>query len=627
MIAGGRDFAVVIAGVVSDKMPGLISAPAMDVHSFHLIIVFALVVLAFIAFLREWLAPDVVALSALGILLITGTIQAEDALKVFSNSAPITIGCMFVLSAALERTGAIDALARIFLRMAGTSEVRALLALAVLTVPLSAFINNTPVVVVFMPVVLALARQTELKASRLLIPLSYFAILGGTCTLIGTSTNLLVDGITRQHGLTPFGIFEITPLGIIYAAIGSAYLLIAGRKLLPRRETLAALIGSGMARQFLMQAVISRDSPLVGKTLAETPLVRLREARIIDVTRGGERLETPLDQLRFASGDQLLVESPVAGIKGIKEMPGVVLQPEAALGSEDTAPREAVLMEGIIGSRSSFVGKTLREMNFRQRYGVLIVAVHRQGENLRENFEDVRLAFGDTLLVQGPAEGIHRLMQERDFLSLTEPKQRAFRPHKAPLAIGAMAVVMVLAAFEVLPIAAVALVAAIFVVVAKCLDIDEAYEAVEWNLLFIIFGMLALGQAMESTGAAHLIAREVTGAVGRFGPTVTLSVTYFVAMVLTEFIGNNAVAVLLTPITFEIAASIGFDARPFAVAVMFGSSASFATPIGYQTNTYVFGAGGYRFMDFPRVGVPLNLILWITASALIPIFWPFVAKP
>ncbi|MGH7938095.1 MAG: SLC13 family permease, partial [Bryobacteraceae bacterium] len=348
-------------------------------------------------------------------------------------------------------------------------------------------------------------------------------------------------------GLVPFGVFEITRLGVVYAAIGAAYLLFIGRKLLPRRETLAALIESDMSRQFLMQAVITEASPLVGKTIAETALVRLREARIIDVRRKSVRVETPLNEHRFEAGDQLLLETPVAGVKWIKEMPGVVFQSEAELGVEATGTRKAILMEGIIGSRSTFVGHSLRDLNFRQRYGVLILAVHRQGENLREKFEDVRLDFGDTLLVQGPAEGINRLMQERDFLNLTEPKQRAFRRQKAPVAMGAIALVMVLAAVNVLPIAALALLAAIIVVATNCLDLEEAYEAIEWRILFIIFGMLALGKAMESTGAAHLIADGVTGAVGHFGPAATLSLLYLVATLLTELISNNAVALLLTP--------------------------------------------------------------------------------
>jgi len=598
----------------------------MSVHTLHLIIVFALVATVFTAFLREWTSPDLVALGAMGVLLVTGILSADETLAVFSNSAPVVIGCMFVLSAGLERTGAIDSLARFFMRLAGENERRAQLALALLTLPLSAVVNHMPVVVVFVPVVLALARNTDLKASRLLIPLSYFSILGGTCTLIGTSTNLLVSGIARRRGLAPFGMFEITPLGITYAVVGVAYLLIFARKLLPYRESLAALIGGGMPRLFLTQAVISNASPLVGKTIAETPLARLREARIIDVVRDGERLETPLGNFRLVAGDQLLLETPVSGVKGIKEMSGVLFQSEAKLGVAITGEREAVLMEGIIGSRSAFLRKTLRDLNFRKRYGVHILAVHRQGENLREHFEDVELAFGDTLLVQGPAEGIHRLMQERDFLSLTEPTQRAFRRHKAPLAIMAIGSVIVLGAFHVLPIAALALIAAIFVVLTRCLDIEEARGAVEWRILYMILGMLALGTAMETTGAAHLIASGVTGAVGRFGPAVTLSVTYLVATLLTELISNNAVAVLLTPIAFEIAAAMGVDARPFAVAVMFGCAASFATPIGHQTNTYVFGAGGYHFSDFPKIGAPLNILLWTVASILIPIFWPFVPK-
>jgi di/tricarboxylate transporter len=313
-------------------------------------------------------------------------------------------------------------------------------------------------------------------------------------------------------------------------------------------------------------------------------------------------------------------------VEGIRETAGIHFQPEAALGLENVHTETAVLMEGIIGPQSSLVGRTLRELNFRQRYGVLILAVHRQGVNLTQDFENVRLAFGDTLLVQGPKEGIARLLEDRDFLNLTQPKQRSFRRDRAPIAIAAILSVMLLAAFNVLPIAGLALVACFVVVVTRCVEPAEAYNAVDWKILFIIFGMLGLGRAMESSGAALLVATQVTGLVGALGPIAVLSMVYLIASTLTEMISNNAVAVLLAPIAIGIAQSMGLDPRPFVVAVMFGASASFATPIGYQTNTYVYGAGGYKFSDFPKVGVPLNLILWGVATVLIPIMWPLTPR-
>ena len=362
----------------------------MSVHTLHLIIVFALVATVFTAFLREWASPDLVALSAMGVLLVAGILSADETLAVFSNSAPVVIGCMFVLSAGLERTGAIDSLAHVFMRLAGTNEWRALLALALLIVPLSATVNHLPVVVVFVPVILALARNTDLKASRLLIPLSYFSILGGTCTLIGMKTNLLVNGIAHRRGLPQFGMFEITPLGLIYAAVGVAYLLIFARKLLPYRESLAALIGGGMPRLFLTQAVISNTSPLLGKTIAETPLARLREAKIImwcATVSGSTRHSI---DCALPPAINYCLRRPSPGSRESRQC-RACFSHRSELGVATTGEHEAVLMEGILGSRSTFLGKTLRDLNFRKQYGVHILAVHRQGENLREHFEDVEL--------------------------------------------------------------------------------------------------------------------------------------------------------------------------------------------------------------------------------------------
>ncbi len=590
-------------------------------------IVYAVLAVVVLAFFREWAPPDVVALGAMAILWATQVLTTDDMLGVFSNPAPLTVAAMFVLSAGLERSGCIEIMGRLFSKIAGNTETRVLIVMMVLGAVLSAFINNTPIVVVFLPIVMALANDSDLKSSRLLIPLSFACILGGTCTLTGTSTNLIIDGAaqdvfaTRNEDYRPFTMFEVTKLGLVYAFIGFLYMLTIGRKLLPTRESMQAAVFKKKRRHFLTQVLIEEDSPLIGKTLVESLIKEFPEARILEVRRGGTVLTQPLNELVIEARDRIRLTVHGTSFEEFKQTGGLQFpaQKHLRVSALDTQPLQ--LMEGVVGPQSRLVGKTLRELRFRQRYGVLIMAVHRKGVDLRSQLENVRLRVGDVLLVEGSGESMRRLMEDHDFLIMDRPAPREVKSNKGWIAAGIVGAFILAASFGGLPISGLAILAAVLMLVTRCLEPQHAYGAIQWTIIFMIFGMLALGKAMETSGGAKQIADFIESGFGGSSPIVLLAVIYLMSSIMTELISNNAVAALITPIVIGIAANMGMDARPFIVAVMFGCSASFATPIGYQTNTYVYGAGGYRFADFPKVGVPLNLILWIAATLLIPFMW------
>ena len=593
-----------------------------------------LLIAVFFSFVKEWISAELIALSALLACIIAGILNVDpespyNALKVFSHPAPITVACMFIISAALERTGVIEVLGNWFEKLAGDSPLRMLTVMMAIVAVLSGFVNNTPVVVIFMPIVLAICRKRDFMASKYLIPLSYAAIVGGTMTIIGTSTNLIATGIAQKHGISGIGMFSITPLGLVFVVTTFIYMLTIGRKLLPDRATLATLIDNENSREFITHAFVKKDSELDGVPFPDSPLAKMKKARVIEVIRDGRRLRDSLKDIVFQSGDEIVFKGVLEGVMGISNTEGIDVRGNSSRGLEGIRTESALLMEGIIGPDSSMTGKSLKELNFRQRFGVLILAVHRRGRNLKERFEDEKLAFGDTLLVQGPAEKIRELFKQRDFINLSEPKHTVLRHNKAPIAIASLLLFMVLGALSgrmgipTIPIVQLAITSALLVLITQCVSPQEAYRAIEWKVVFMIFGMLGLGMAIEKSGLAQLVATGMTTGLGIRNPYIMLSLMYLLAAVMTEIISNNAVAVLLTPLAIVMAQTLGVNPVPFIIAVMFGSSASFSTPIGYQTNTFVYGAGGYKFGDFFKTGAPLAVTLWIIASLLIPKIWPF----
>ena len=579
------------------------------------ILTLTVVAIMFILFLRETFPTEVVAITGAALMLGLGLLPYEDALQVLSNPAPWTIAAMFIIMGALVRTGALEAFTGQADRVAQTNPALAIVLLMTFVVLSSAIVSNTPVVVVMIPVFVQLAKTMGIASSKMLIPLSYAAILGGTLTLIGTSTNLLVDGVARAQGLAGFTIFEVTPLSIILVIWGMIYLRFVAPMLLPDRESMSDLLSDRSRMKFFTEAVIPPESNLIGRKVTGVQLFKREGVRLIDVIRGDRSLRRNLQGVELAVGDRVVLRTQITELLSLqrnKELKRV----------DQVSAVETTTVEALITPGCKMIGRSLGSLRLRRRFAVYPLAVHRRNQNIGRQLDDLIVKVGDTLLLEGAPADIQRLSIEMEMVDVSKPSARAFRRSHAPLVIAALIGLVTLAALGVAPIFLLSILAVSFVMITRCIDAEEAFSFVDGRLLALIFSMLAIGAALEASGAIALIVNAIAPALGNLPPFLIIWAIYLLTSVLTELVSNNAVAVVVTPIAIGFATALGIDPRPLVVAVMVAASASFATPIGYQTNMLVYGPGGYKFTDFMRVGIPLNLSIGVLASAVIPILWP-----
>ena len=585
------------------------------VNLFPALTALAVVAVMFVLFFRETYPTEVVAIAGVSVLLISGVLPYDRALTVLSNPAPWTIAAMFIVMGALVRTGALDALTTLAEAQAKHHPRRAIGLMIGFVALASAVVSNTPVVVVMIPVFVQLARSLDISASKLLIPLSYAAILGGTLTLIGTSTNLLVDGVARAEGLAGFTIFEVTPLGVILVIWGMIYLRFVAPLLLPHRDSMANLLSDKTKMKFFTEVVIPPDSTLIDRDVIGVELFKRDGVRLVDVIRGDASLRRNLQEVRLKVGDRVVLRTQIAEL--------LSLQRDKNLKRVDQVSAvETTTVEALITPECKMVGRSLGQLRLRRRFGVYPLAVHRRSQNIGKQLDDLVVQVGDTLLLEGGSEDIQRLAQEMELVDLSRPAARAYRRGHAPVAVGALLGVVGLAALGVAPIFLLTVLAVAAVLLLRAIDADEAFSFVDGRLLTLIFAMLAVGAALQASGAVELIVNMLVPLLSQMPPILMIWMLYLITSVLTELVSNNAVAVVITPIAIALAQALGVDPRPLVVAVMVAASASFATPIGYQTNMMVYGPGGYRFTDFMRVGIPLNLSIGLISSVMIPLIWP-----
>ncbi|HEY7910676.1 MAG TPA: SLC13 family permease [Blastocatellia bacterium] len=591
--------------------------------TFEIVFVLALLVAAVVLFITEKLRVDLVALIVMAALLVSGIITPEEGIAGFSNPATVTVAAMFVLSHGLFKTGAINLIGNGLTMIGRRSYWVAVLAMMLLIGGISAFINNTAAVALFLPIVIGLARDLRVSPSKLLMPLSFASMFGGVCTLIGTSTNILVNSIGIAHRQPPFEMFEFAPLGLIMFAAGTLYMLAIGTRLIPNRRTSKDLTETFGMGDYLTEIILLPEAKSVGKSIKDSPLIEEMDVDIIEIYRDQELLSPPSPETVLQANDLLRVRCNVEMIRKLEDRVGVVLKSGLKWRDEDLQSAEAILVEAVIAPGSPLEGRSLKEADFRNSYGATALAIRHRGTVMRENLGNIPLKAGDVLLIEVRRDRLSQLKRNQAFVVVSELPVQDFRKGKIVPALVIIAGVVIAATLNILPIVAGAIIGSVLFVATGVIDLEEAYEAIDWQVIFLLAGILTLGTALETTGAARLISSAILKTFGVWGPVAMIAAFYLLTSLLTEAMSNNASAAMIAPIAITTAETIGVSPRPFLVAVAFAASASFMTPVGYQTNTLIYGPGQYRFSDFLRVGTPLNLIFWVVATLLIPQFWPF----
>ncbi len=589
----------------------------------EMLIVLGVIVLAVVLFASEKLPVDLTAIIVMAILLLTGILSPREGLSGFSNTATVTVAAMFILSAALQKTGSVNYLGALSSKVFGFNFWVGLISTMIIVGVISAFVNNTPVIAVFIPILLGVSAKCKISLSKLLMPISFASMFGGVCTLIGTSTNLLVSSIAVQHGLPALNMFEFTKMGLVFFAVGIIYMALFGVRIIPDRSADGELIDKYQMHDYITDIILMPNAKSIGMRVADSPLVKELEIDILEVIRNGQRLLVPVSDIVLQENDLLRVRCDIKQLQELKDRVGVQMKTDCELHEKDFQCEALVLTEVVIAPNSRLIGKTIKSSYFRNVFRATALALRHRGQLYNTGFADTPLNAGDAILVEARKENYNALKNNKNFVIVSDIETPQYRKDKIIPALLIIAGVIITATLGILPIMVGAIIGAVLLVMVGCITLEEAYDSIDWKVIFLLGGIISLGVALEKTGAAMYISDRMIKYLGPIGPVAIVAALYIMTSLLTETMSNNATAVLLTPIAIAAATAMGVSPKPFLMAVAFAASASFMTPVGYQTNTMIYGVGQYRFLDFIKVGTPLNLIFLVLATILIPVFFPF----